>query len=246
VVTVRAYEELNDYLAPGRRKRPFAVEVPAGTAVRDLLAGLGIPASEVDLVLIDGRPEGLDAALAGRERVAAYPVFEAFDVGTVSPIPGRPLRCPRFFADEHLARLGRYLRLAGFDVRMEPGLDDRALVDGAEAEERVLLTRDRHLVDFLRPSRVVVPRASRPAEQFVEVIRRLQLESLARPFTRCMVCNACLDPIEKADLPGDLPARVRDGHEVFLGCSGCGRVYWPGSHHRRMSRLLGIAGIRFG
>jgi len=243
VVTVRAYEELNDRLPPGRRKRPFTVEVPAGTEVGDLLAGLGIPPSAVDLVLVDGRPAGLDTALAGGERIAAYPVFEAFDVGAVSTIPGRPLRQPRFFADEHLARLGRYLRLAGFDTRLEPGLDDRALVEASEAQGRVLLTRDRHLVEFLRPSRVVVPHATRPTEQFVEVVRRLQLESLARPFTRCMVCNACLDPIGKADLPGDLPPRVRDAHEAFLRCGGCGRVYWPGSHHRRMGRLLGAAGI---
>jgi len=243
VITVRVYEELNDFLAPGQRKRPFDVEAPAGSPVGDLLAGLGIPAAAVDLVLVDGRAAGLDTRLSGAERVAAYPVFEAFDLGGLSPIPGRPLRQPRFFADEHLARLGRYLRLAGFDTRIEPGLDDRALVEASQAQGRVLLTRDRHLVEFLRPSRVFVPLATRPAEQFVEVVRRLQLEALARPFTRCMVCNAPVAPVDRAALPPDLPERVRKAHSTFLGCGGCGRVYWPGSHHRRMGRLLEAAGI---
>ena len=243
MVTVRVYEELNDFLKPGVRKRPFGVETPAGTPVGDLLAGLGIPTAAVDLVLVDGRPAGLDTVLAGGERVAAYPVFETFELGALSPMPGRPLRPPGFFADEHLARLCRYLRLAGFATRIEPGLEDRALVTASEAEGRVLLTRDRHLVEFLRPARVVVPRAVRPVEQFVEVVGRLQLEALARPFTRCLVCNAPLESLDRAALPVDLPDRVRRAHEAFLGCSGCGRVYWPGSHHRRMGRLLEAAGI---
>ena len=136
---------------------------------------------------------GLDHVPREEERISAYPVFEALDLGGVSPIPGRPLRATRFLADEHLARLARHLRLAGFDTRLAAGIGDHALVEQAETEGRILLTRDRHLVTFLRPSRVLVPCSERPVEQFMEVIRRLQLEAAAAPFTRCLVCNRPLE-----------------------------------------------------
>lgn len=243
MVTVRVYEELNDHLAPERRKRAFEVAARPGTTVRELLASLGVPVGEVDLVLVAGRVAGLDDPLEEGDRLAAYPVFEAFDLGALAPIAGRPLRQPSFFADEHLARLARYLRLAGFDTRLAPGWDDARLVAASEAEGRILLTKDRHLVTFLRPSRVFVPGSGRPAEQFVELVRRLQLEAAARPFTRCIVCNARLRPARREELAGRVPARVRAAHEQFLACEDCGRIYWPGSHHRRMSRLLAAAGI---
>lgn len=245
MVTVRVYEELNDFLAPARRKRPFEVAA-GGLRVGALLAELGIPATQVDLVLVGGRPARLDDMLDEADRVAVYPVFEAFDVGGAAAVHGRPLRDPRFFADEHLARLARYLRLAGFDTLLARGLADRTLVAAAEAEGRILLTRDRHLVRFLGPSRVLLPAAERPAEQFIEVVGRLQLETAARPFSRCMVCNARLAPAAGEAVRHRVPARVREDHEAFLACEGCGRIYWPGSHHRRMSRLLAAAGIDAG
>lgn len=243
MVTVRAYEELNDFLPAARRKRPFEVPGAAGLPVSGLLERLGIPAGAVDLVLVAGRPSGLDRVLVEGDRVALYPVFEALDVGGTTVLPGRPLRDPRFFADEHLARLARYLRLAGFDTRLAEGADDRAIVEAARSEGRILLTRDRHLVEFLAPSHVLVPRSGRPAEQFVEVVRRLQLESAARPFSRCMVCNSPLSDATAQAVEERVPDRVRDDHGGFLACGGCGRVYWPGSHHRRMSGLLAAAGI---
>jgi uncharacterized protein with PIN domain len=246
VITLRVYEELNDYLPRERRKRDFLVPLAAGATVSDVLAGEGIPPDAVDLVLAAGRPVGLDHPLRDGERVAAYPVFEALDLGGVSPIPGRPLRHLSFFADEHLARLARHLRLAGFDTLLAPGIGDHALVARAEAEGRILLTRDRHLVNFLKPSRVFVPCSERPLEQFMEVVGRLQLEAAAAPFTRCLVCNTPLESCGRRACAGRVPETVLAEHDAFLRCAGCGRVYWPGSHYRRMRRILAAAGIEAG
>jgi hypothetical protein len=57
----------------------------------------------------------------------------------------------RFLCDEMLAGLGRWLRIAGYDTAIAArGCRDRDLVEQAHAEQRILLTRDRRLVEIRR------------------------------------------------------------------------------------------------
>src|SRR5579859_7057039 len=76
----RFYEELNDFLAPERRKRSFALEIDRGRSVKDAIESAGVPHTEIDLVLVDGVSVGFDHVLRGGERVAVYPVFERLDI----------------------------------------------------------------------------------------------------------------------------------------------------------------------
>jgi len=85
----RFYEELNDHLPPHRRKRAFTVEFQGSPAAGDLIAALGVPLAEVDLLLIDGESCDLARRLRGGERVAVYPVFERLDITPPCP-PSRP------------------------------------------------------------------------------------------------------------------------------------------------------------
>lgn len=94
-VELRFYEELNDHLPPSRYKRPFSVIVEDGLTAGELIAGLGVPLAEVDLLLVDGESCGFERPLAGGERVAVYPVFERFDITPLSRLPDRPL-CRKF------------------------------------------------------------------------------------------------------------------------------------------------------
>ena len=87
----RFYEELNDHLPPHRRKRPFTVEFEGEPTVGELIAALGVPAAEVDLLLVDGDSADFERRLTGGERVAVYPVFERFDITPAVRLPGRPL-----------------------------------------------------------------------------------------------------------------------------------------------------------
>jgi hypothetical protein len=87
----RFYEELNDHLPPGRRKRTFTVTFRGEPAAGELIAALGVPLAEVDLLLVDGDSAGFERRLAGGERVAVYPIFERFDIAPLARLPGRPL-----------------------------------------------------------------------------------------------------------------------------------------------------------
>src|SRR3981081_4081855 len=92
----RFYEELNDFLPEERRKCQFAVEVDRARSVKDAIESVGVPHTEVDLILVDGRSADFAHLLRGGERVAVYPMFESLDVSPVQRLRPKPLRDPRF------------------------------------------------------------------------------------------------------------------------------------------------------
>lgn len=146
---------------------------------------------------------------------------------------------PRFTADAMLARLARWLRVLGWDTRLDPELPDPEIVALANAEGRILLTRDRHLLRDLRPSQALEITHDQPLAQLAQVVRELQLDAPPELFTRCTVCNTPLSaPLSPADRARLLPPDVQALPGPARACPGCGRVYWPGSHARRMRAAL--------
>lgn len=232
--TFRFYGELNDFLAPARRQVTFASLCAQAATAKHMIEALGVPHTEVEMVLINGEASPLDRLLADGDRVAVYPRFAALE----APLPLRPATPQRFVADAHLGGLARLLRMAGFDTLYDNNYGDDQIEAVAGADGRLLLTRDREL---LKRRGVVHGRyvhALRPALQLVEVVDRLGLAAGAAPFTRCLHCNAPLRDVDKAAVVEQLPASVRESHDAFRTCDACHRVYWKGSHWRRMSALL--------
>ncbi len=241
MATFRFYGELNDFLAPARRQRAFACPCAQAATAKHMIEALGVPHTEVELILVDGVAAPFDRLLGEGERVAAYPRFAAFDIASLAclraPLP--PVR--RFVADAHLGGLARLLRMAGFDTLYDNNIDDEVLAAIATGDERIALTRDREL---LKRRGIVHGRyvhALKPAEQLVEVVDRFGLAASAAPFTLCLHCNAPLRAVDKALVQDRLPASVRAHHHEFSTCELCLRVYWKGSHWRRMSALLGAS-----
>ena len=52
--TFRFYEELNDFLPKDRKKRDFSAAFHRGDTVKAVIESLGVPHTEVDLVLVNG------------------------------------------------------------------------------------------------------------------------------------------------------------------------------------------------
>ena len=237
-VTVRCYAELNDFLPRTRRHAAFEAEYDAGGSVKDFLEGLGIPHTQVDLLVVNGEPAGFDARLSAGDRVAAYPVFEAFDIAGVSRVRPEPLREVKFVLDSHLGRLAAFLRLAGFDCLYSRDADDRTLAAAAAAEHRILLTRDLGLLKRREVTHGHAVRETNPERQLREIFERFHLERLARPFTRCMRCNGLLRGAAREDVAGKVPPRSLEHFDEFLACGGCGKVYWRGTHFPRLAAIL--------
>lgn len=148
---------------------------------------------------------------------------------------------PTFAVDAMLGRLARWLRVLGYDATYDPALSDRALVSRAAAEGRVLLTRDRHLLRELRPTRALEVTHDAPLEQLRALIARMELAAPAELFTRCLVCNAPLVDVPASAYATLVPPESRGLPGPVRQCPVCERVYWPGSHARRMRRALALA-----
>jgi uncharacterized protein len=174
-VWVRAYEELNDFLPPSKKKRSFACELAEGSSVTQLLAELKIPESDVDLILADGESVGFLHGIRDGERVSLFPVFETLDIGEVTELRERPLRRTRFLAPESLGQLGAGLELLGFDVQSYAEPDPETL-RRAEAERRILLIRRGSQPGEAGMSRVLLVTERDPRRQLREVLSRLQLD----------------------------------------------------------------------
>jgi uncharacterized protein with PIN domain/sulfur carrier protein ThiS len=239
-VTVRVYGPLNDFLPPQRRQITLPQGVLGHPSVKDLIESLGIPHPEIDLILVNGTSVPFHYLVQNGDRIAAFPRFTTLDIGMLTRVRPPPLDSVRFVADVHLGRLARHLRLAGLDTAYREDADDRALADLADREGRILLTRDQGLLKRRNVAHAYFVRETHPHRQFVEVLRRFGPLDL-RPFARCLRCNEVLRAVPKSAVDAALLPRTRQQYDEFYTCGRCGRVYWKGSHWKRLKHALDAA-----
>jgi len=138
-----------------------------------------------------------------------------------------------------LGRLGRWLRAAGYDTAMSPaGTPDARLMALARSERRLLVTRDRKLLEYRDAPNLVIYLESQTTEACaLELAGRTGIRWLLAPFSRCLICNTPLEPGSDADL-ARIPPHSRQTASRVWHCPDCGRWYWHGGHVRRMRRRL--------
>jgi hypothetical protein len=236
-VTIRFYEELNDFLPAQNRKSPFSVEFAQGCTAKAIIEDLGVPHTEVDLIIANGLSVGFEYRLNDADLISVYPVFESWDIGGLSRVRAAPLREPRFALDVHLGKLARLLRMTGFDAQYSNTIADEELALLARREKRIILSRDRGLLKRRTVTHGYLVRSGDPRQQLAEVLRRFDLAGRLRMFTRCMECNLPLTRVEKASIAELLPPVIASAYSEFSRCPGCRRVFWRGTHWERMKRL---------
>lgn len=239
VANFRFYEELNDFLPVGRRKREIPVTFDAPAPVRHLIETLGVPHTEPEIILINGESVGFEQPVADGDRVSVYPMFESLDVTPLLRLRPGPLRCPRFLADAHLGRLAGYLRMLGFDTLYPPHPDDGEMASRAAMEHRILLTRDRALLMHRVVTHGCYIRQRFPREQVRYLVDRLDLCGLIHPFSRCIKCNGIVEDVGKETVTEELPGRVHEACDEIRRCRDCRQLYWKGSHYERMREFIG-------
>jgi uncharacterized protein len=151
------------------------------------------------------------------------------------------MAAPRFAIDWMLGRLARWLRILGHDVAWGPHLRRRTLVDCARREERILVTRDTRLLrDPDLPPHVFVTH-----DRFRDQLRQLAaaVPLGAEVLGRCLDCNRPLEDASREAARDRVPPYVWATTERFRRCPGCGRLYWPATHHAHMLRELAALGL---
>src|SRR5438067_6074164 len=203
------------------------------TSIKDVIEACGVPHTEVDLILVNGQPVNFVEILTQDVAVDVYPPNETGSL--LFPEDRLQVRnIEKFVADGHLGKLVRDLRLLGTDVTCDPAAEDRQLVTTSSNEERALLTRDRRLLMHAAVRHGYYLRSQNPLEQTIEVLRRFDLGSRLTPFSRCLRCNALLEPAKKAEVLDQLEPLTKIYYEQFRRCPGCGQVYWSGSHFDKL------------
>jgi len=237
-IRIRVYEELNDFLPRNDRKVSFPLKFIGTLTVRDVLERLRIPHCEVDLILVNSTSVTFDYKLKGGEQVSIYPVFETLDITPLNKLRPRALREMSFVLDVHLGELAKLLRFLGFDTFYENHLHDDEIVRIALNDKRLILTRDKLLLMRKEVTHGYFLRNINPYKQVEEVVLKFQLQGMIKPFTRCSVCNGEISEIEKREIVHLLPEDTLGYYDKFFRCSSCNRIYWEGSHHKKIKRFI--------
>jgi uncharacterized protein with PIN domain len=238
IASFRFYAELNDFLRPEVKFTTFEHEVRNRPSVKDKVEALGVPHTEVDLILVNGEPVGFSTILQGGDRVSVYPPFESFDISPVVHLRPTPLDEPCFVLDAHLGKLAAYLRMLGFDALYRNDYQDEELALVSSRERRVLLTRDRGLLKRGIVKQGYCIRHTEPRRQLVEVIERYDLMRSIVPFSRCMNCNGLLEPVSKEAIQDRLLPKTKQYYDQFHICQNCDQLYWRGSHFEKMMAFI--------
>ncbi len=128
--------------------------------------------------------------------------------------------------------------MLGFDTLYRNDYDDPEIVRIALREDRIILTRDRGILKNSLITHGYWVRSEEAEEQTREVLSRCDLFRLVKPFGRCISCNGLLEDIPKEKVLDRIPPKTKIAFNEFRICTGCGKIYWPGSHYQAMNKLI--------
>jgi len=187
---------------------------------------VGVPLTEVgDLVVAD-------AAVSWRSRLQEQDQLDVVVRARPQPLDGPA----RFLMDVHLGALTRRLRLLGVEAAYDKDADDNQLVEQAEREDRVLLSRDRGLLMRRALRRAAFVRGQHPDAQLADVIERFRPP--LRPWSLCLACGGTLVPVSKTEVADQLQPGTLRTQERFSRCLTCGHVYWHGAHDAKLQQVV--------
>ncbi len=231
------------FLAKNHQGRPLAYSLTRRASVKDIIESLGIPHTEVGSIRFDGRKVDLSFVPAAPGTLQVHAVQTPFNVLSPSMLRPAPLDCIRFIADVNVLKLGRLLILLGFNVACSSSFSDDEIADIAQAQSRIVLTRDTLLLKRKKIAFARRIRSNLPYEQVLEVVEFFGLRHLIVFFSRCTACNKQLVPVSKNDIIHLLEPRTRQYFFDFLQCPQCRKIFWKGSHYDAMKNTFSHLGI---
>lgn len=242
-ITFRFYEELNDFLPNHLRKRDFGSKFKGRQSVKDKIESLGVPHTEVDLILVNGKSVDFGYILEDGDQISVYPVFETLDIQGVTRLRRLPLRRPRFIADVNIHDIVKTMRLLGLDVFEDKTLSPDEIVHISRKERRIILTGSPNLLKRRGVTHGIFIRSGNREEQIRRIVERLSLKDLCRPFSRCLLCNTLLEAVEKEAVRERIPPKTRRRCSDFARCPSCDKLFWRGNHYEKIEvkvdRILG-------
>ena len=238
MLTLRFYHTLNDFLPPDQKNKTLSHPLTKARSVKDLIESIGIPHTEVDLIVVNGEAKDFSYPVKNDDHIHAYPAMQRPDLFPSHHCQPETPQTPLFILDVHLGKLAAYLRMTGFDTLYRNDYDDPDLAAVSAGENRILLTCDRKLLMRKQVTRGYFVRNRQPALQRQEIFTRYRLYDKIRPFSRCMHCNGLTQAVDKKEIEEQLQAKTRQYYDTFYRCNSCGKIYWKGSHYLKMQAMI--------
>ena len=236
--TLRFYEELNDFLTRHRQKTDFEVESKGKRSIKDMIESLGVPHTEIDLILVNGKSVDFTYILQDGDRISVYPVFESLNIENVTRLRRIPLRETKFIADINLGHIVKYIRILGFDVYFDPLLSHRQIIEISKKESRIVLTKSKNLLKFKDITHGIFIRPGTTEEQVRGIIDFLDIKDIVKPFSRCLQCNRLLKSVRKESILDRIPPKTKVFCNEYSYCKSCDKIYWKGTHFIKMKRVI--------
>jgi uncharacterized protein with PIN domain len=237
-VYFRFYAELDELLPPSKRGSCFVHGFDTAASVKDVIEALGVPHTEIGLILINGESVDFSCHLNDADRISVYPIFRSLDINPLPRVRPAFKEERRFVLDTHLGRLAAYLRMLGFDSVYRNDYHDEELARISSNQQRTLLTRDRGLLKRSIVIHGYLVREAHSHDQMIEVLSRFNLFTSILPFRHCLHCNAPLQAVPKESIQHRLLQKTEQHYDEFHICRECLRIYWKGSHYQRMQGLI--------
>ena len=138
-----------------------------------------------------------------------------------------------FIVDTMLGTLARWLRILGFDTIYQAGMDDDEILSMANAESRIIISRDRELCGRKNDSILL-----RTTDLDMQIKRVLEAYPTDPEWilTRCLECNTILLASSSEQARGHVPDEIIQRYDSLQYCKTCDRFYWPGSHYDNMKK----------
>ena len=229
-----AIGSLRDFLDIKTSEKQLSITFKLHPAVKDVIEAQGIPHTAVFKVDINGTKQSLTYNLRDGDRIVLYP-FEAVENNECEPIYVRP---KTFIGDVHLGKLVRTLRLLGLDTTFNSNWNEQTIIKRSNAKQRMILTRDLELLQHGQTQYGYWIRATNPSRQVEELFERFELTPYLNPFTRCMKCNGVLRQTDLEPVKEQVPPKVQEWHSTYWQCSICQKVYWKGSHYKKLQQRV--------
>ncbi|HEX37823.1 MAG TPA: hypothetical protein ENG70_03060 [Candidatus Cloacimonetes bacterium] len=237
-IHLRFYEELNVFIPQEFRKKRFSHTLKVQTSVKDLVESFNVPHTQVDMILVNQKQVDFSHIIKDHDDISVFPYFHRFKIEAISKISHPKPEIIRFIADNHLGNLARDLRMLGLDTLHNERFIHHELVEQANSQERILLTKDRNILKRNDLNFGYYVYANQDADQLAEVVLQFDLADKLSPLSRCLRCNAILEKIDKDKVLDRLPQRVKHTHNSFTYCPHCDKVFWKGTHIDRMTEKL--------
>ena len=239
------HKDLRIFLADEAKNGFVSMDFRGHETVKHLIESLGIPHTEVDVILVNGVSVNFYWHPMNGDKIFVFPKkdnWSNLEVNRLQPdINGKPT----FVLDGHLGKLAGYLRLLGFDTKYKNEITDHELAEISSKENRILLTRDRGLLKKKKKKTGYFVRSIKPRNQAKEVLEQFSLGKYAEPFSRCVNCNGRLVPVTKEKVYNRLEPKTKLYYDDFRICSECKQIYWKGSHFKKMEQFIeGLLGDR--